>query len=148
MFHIYGPHGPTLLSNGRKYTVNSHMSLANNPQLHPSQSRAAGSLIASTRSRTTTSSTSTPRRRLARNGRSISSISTTGLSSPPLAQRKSHSTPFNNEPPANHLNRYMGGSIPGKIYEPVCYSGGIPAYKIEIREALDTMKGFEIVKNK
>lgn len=49
---------------------------------------------------------------------------------------------------ADHVNRYMGGSIPGKIYEPVCYSGGIPAYKIEIREALDTMKGFEVVKNK
>jgi hypothetical protein len=41
----------------------------------------------------------------------------------------------------------MGGSIPGKVYEPVCYAGGIPRYKREIREALDQMKGFEIVKN-
>lgn len=41
---------------------------------------------------------------------------------------------------------YMGGSIPGKVYEPVCYSGGIPAYAIEIREALDHMEGFDVVK--
>ena len=41
----------------------------------------------------------------------------------------------------------MGGSIPGKVYEPVCYSGGIPAYKIEIRKALDEWEeGFDIVK--
>ncbi|KAJ5321469.1 hypothetical protein N7476_004471 [Penicillium atrosanguineum] len=40
---------------------------------------------------------------------------------------------------------YMGGNVPGKIYEPVCYAGGIPAYIREIRAALDTMKGFEIV---
>lgn len=41
----------------------------------------------------------------------------------------------------------MGGSIPSKAYEPVCYSGGIPRYVREIREALDTMEGFEVVKN-
>lgn len=40
---------------------------------------------------------------------------------------------------------YMGGCIPGKVYEPVCYSGGIPAYKAEIRQALDSMEGFEVV---
>ncbi|KAJ5298264.1 uncharacterized protein N7443_006384 [Penicillium atrosanguineum] len=40
---------------------------------------------------------------------------------------------------------YMGGNVPGKIYEPVCYAGGIPAYIREIRAALDTMKEFEIV---
>lgn len=40
----------------------------------------------------------------------------------------------------------MGGSIPGKAYEPVCYAGGIPRYKQEIRQALDEMKGFEVVK--
>lgn len=40
---------------------------------------------------------------------------------------------------------YMGGSIPGKMVEPVCYSGGIPAYKAEIRKALDSMDGFGIV---
>lgn len=41
---------------------------------------------------------------------------------------------------------YMGGSIPGKVFEPVCYVGGIPAYATEIRQALDSMAGFDIVK--
>lgn len=42
---------------------------------------------------------------------------------------------------------YMGGSIPGKVYEPVCYVGGTPAYAAEIRQALDNMEiGFEIVR--
>ncbi|KAJ5670616.1 uncharacterized protein N7477_005979 [Penicillium maclennaniae] len=40
---------------------------------------------------------------------------------------------------------YMGGNVPGKIYEPVCYAGGIPAYARDIRAAFDTLKGFEIV---
>ncbi|KAJ5678844.1 hypothetical protein N7462_007088 [Penicillium macrosclerotiorum] len=40
---------------------------------------------------------------------------------------------------------YMGGSIPEKVFEPVCYPGGVPAYVEEIREALDSMEGFEIV---
>lgn len=40
----------------------------------------------------------------------------------------------------------MGGSIPGKVYEPVCYSGGIPAYAIVIRKALDNFEErFDIV---
>lgn len=42
---------------------------------------------------------------------------------------------------------YMGGSIPGKVYEPVCYSGGLPAYVAEIRQALDKWEeGFDLVK--
>jgi|SRR5688572_3288410 hypothetical protein len=41
---------------------------------------------------------------------------------------------------------YMGGNVPGKAYEPVCYAGGIPAYKNEIRAALDNLtEGFEVV---
>ncbi|PTB65004.1 FAD/NAD(P)-binding domain-containing protein [Trichoderma citrinoviride] len=42
---------------------------------------------------------------------------------------------------------YMGGSIPGKVYEPVCFPGGIPKYAILIREALDDMSGFNVVSN-
>lgn len=42
---------------------------------------------------------------------------------------------------------YMGGSIPGKVYEPVCYPGGIPKYAKLIRNALDEMTGFDIVSN-
>jgi len=41
---------------------------------------------------------------------------------------------------------YMGGSIPGKVFEPVCYAGGIPSYAAEIRQALDSMAGFDIAK--
>ncbi|EGR50085.1 uncharacterized protein TRIREDRAFT_76230 [Trichoderma reesei QM6a] len=42
---------------------------------------------------------------------------------------------------------YMGGSIPGKVYEPVCYPGGIPKYAKLIRHALDDMSGFDVVSN-
>ncbi|KAI0977108.1 hypothetical protein F4678DRAFT_411862 [Xylaria arbuscula] len=40
---------------------------------------------------------------------------------------------------------YMGGSIPGKVKEPVCYMAGISRYATEIRTALDSMDGFEKV---
>lgn len=39
----------------------------------------------------------------------------------------------------------MGGSIPGKVNEPMSYAGGVAGYKAEIRAALDSMKGFEVV---
>lgn len=43
---------------------------------------------------------------------------------------------------------YMGGSIPGKVYEPVVYSGGTVTYSVEIRKALDDMaSGFDLVKD-
>lgn len=41
---------------------------------------------------------------------------------------------------------YMGGSVPGKAFEQVNYAGGIPDYKIEIREALQNWNGFDVVK--
>lgn len=41
---------------------------------------------------------------------------------------------------------YMGGNIPGKVTEQLNYVGGIVNYKQEIRDALDTWKGFDIVK--
>ncbi|KAI1308918.1 hypothetical protein F5Y03DRAFT_349665 [Xylaria venustula] len=31
---------------------------------------------------------------------------------------------------------YIGGSIPGKVKEPVCYMAGIPQYATEIRAAI------------
>lgn len=40
----------------------------------------------------------------------------------------------------------MGGSVPGKAFEQVNYAGGVPMYKAEIREALKTWEGFEVVK--
>ncbi|RKL00761.1 Baeyer-Villiger monooxygenase [Fusarium oxysporum] len=109
MFHIYGPHGPTLLSNGLqgRWIVDCIDKIKNNNIKYINPEKKAGE------------------------------------------EWKKHIVELNNRTlfPTTR-STYMGGSIPGKIYEPVCYSGGIPAYKIEIREALDTMKGFEIVKNK
>ncbi|KAI1173983.1 hypothetical protein F4777DRAFT_414431 [Nemania sp. FL0916] len=40
---------------------------------------------------------------------------------------------------------YMGGSMPDKVVEPVCYTGGLPGYIKETRAALDSMEGFETV---
>lgn len=36
--------------------------------------------------------------------------------------------------------------MPGKAFEQVNYAGGVDKYKIEIREALQNWKGFEVVK--
>ncbi|KAJ5158180.1 uncharacterized protein N7500_007831 [Penicillium coprophilum] len=41
---------------------------------------------------------------------------------------------------------YMGGNIPGKVKEQLNYTGGIADYKREIRSALDSWEGFNIVK--
>ena len=41
---------------------------------------------------------------------------------------------------------YMGGNIPGKVTEQLNYVGGIVDYKREIRHALDTWEGFDIVR--
>lgn len=113
MFHIYGPHGPTLLSNG------------------PTTVAVQGRWIADT----------------------IAKIEANGIKyinpkKEAAAEWKRHIVELNDKSlfPTTR-STYMGGSIPGKVYEPVCYSGGIPAYAIEIRKALDDWeKGFEIVK--
>lgn len=42
---------------------------------------------------------------------------------------------------------YMGGNIPGKVKEQLNYTGGIVSYKSEIRSALESWKGFDVVKN-
>lgn len=41
---------------------------------------------------------------------------------------------------------YMGGSIPGKVFEQVNYGGGEYEYSKEIRAALPDFKGFNVVK--
>ncbi|KAJ4253395.1 hypothetical protein NW762_010552 [Fusarium torreyae] len=112
MFHIYGVHGPTLLSNG------------------PTTVEVQGRWIADCIDKM--------------NSNNIKYINP----KPGAANEwKQHILDLNNISlfPTTR-STYMGGSIPDKIYEPVCYSGGIPRYKREIREALDHMKGFEIVK--
>lgn len=112
MFHIYGPHGPTLLSNG------------------PTSVAIQGRWIAD----------------------AISKIEANGIKyiNPKIeaAEKwKRHVVDLNDKTlfPTTR-STYMGGSIPGKIYEPVCYSGGIPAYAGEIRKALDNLEeGFDVV---
>lgn len=112
MFHIYGAHGPTLLSNG------------------PSTVEVQGRWIVDC----------------------LEKMKLEGISyinPKPEASKawKDHIVKLNNMSlfPTTR-STYMGGSIPGKAFEPVCYAGGIPTYVTEIRQALDTMEGFEIVK--
>ena len=40
----------------------------------------------------------------------------------------------------------MGGCVPGKVKEPMCFMEGLPTYRGIIRGALDSMEGFEVVK--
>lgn len=111
MFHIYGAHGPTLLSNG--------------PSTVEVQGRWIVDLLDKMR----------------RND-----IKYVNPKREASEEWKKHVVELNNRSlfPTTR-STYMGGSIPGKPVEPVCYSGGIPAYKAEIRKALDSMDGFEIV---
>ncbi|KAI9368719.1 hypothetical protein BJX61DRAFT_550200 [Aspergillus egyptiacus] len=112
MFHLYGPHGPTLLRNG--------------PTCVAVQGRWIADMIAK--------------------------IEAHGLKyinpKPEAAEAwRRHIVELNDGTlfPTTR-STYMGGSIPGKVYEPVCYSAGIPAYAMEIRKALDSWEeGFELV---
>ena len=112
MFHIYGVHGPTLLSNG------------------PSTVEVQGRWIADTIDKM--------------ESQNIKYINPKAESAKAWKQ---HILDLNNKTLFPTVkSTYMGGSIPDKVFEPVCYSGGIPAYKIEIRKALDELNGFEVVK--
>jgi hypothetical protein len=112
MFHLYGPQGPTLLSNG------------------PSSVEVQGRWIVDT----------------------IKKIERDGL-------KYIDPTPEATKEWKKHINElsdkslfpttkstYMGGSLPGKAFEQTCYAGGIPAYAVEIRDALPEWKGFRTVK--
>ena len=112
MFHLYGPHGPTLLSNG------------------PSTVEVQGRWIADCIKKAT------------RQG--LKYINPTQEATQEWKKRinaLSDATLF-----PTTRSTYMGGSIPGKAYEQVNYAGGIPNYVVEIRDALDTWRGFETVK--
>lgn len=113
MFHIYGAHGPTLLSNG--------------PTTVAVQGRWISDAIAKIEA---------------------NDIKYINPKIEATDKWKDRVVKLNNRtlfPTAR--STYMGGSIPGKVYEPVCYSGGIPAYVTEIRAALDNWEeGFDIVK--
>lgn len=113
MFHIYGVHGPTLLSNG------------------PSTVEVQGRWIADCIDKM-----------------KAKDLKYINPKSEAVQNWKNHVIELNDKSlfPTTR-STYMGGSIPGKVYEPVCYSGGIPRYVQEIREALDHMTGFEKVAN-
>lgn len=112
MFHIYGVHGPTLLSNG------------------PSTVEVQGRWIADAIDK-------------------MEKQNIKYINAKPEAAKewKQHILDLNNRSLFPTVkSTYMGGSVPDKVFEPVCYSGGIPTYKVEIRQALDDMSGFEVVK--
>ena len=108
MFHIYGLHGPTLLSNG------------------PTSVEIQGRWIADCIEK------------MERNRMKY-------INPKPEAVKawKDHIVQLNDRSlfPTTQ-STYMGGSIPGKVKEPVCYSAGVATYSKEIREALDSMEGF------
>lgn len=112
MFHLYGPHGPTLLSNG------------------PSTVEVQGRWIMDC----------------------IQKIEREGLKyiNPTEEATRKWKKHINEISDATLFpttkSTYMGGSIPGKAFEQVNYAGGIPAYVVEIRDALDGWVGFETVK--
>ncbi|KAF7561485.1 hypothetical protein G7046_g2663 [Stylonectria norvegica] len=112
MFHIYGAHGPTLLSNG------------------PSTVEVQGRWILECIQKMV-----------------LNNIKY--IDPKPEASKawKDHVVELNNRTlfPTTK-STYMGGSIPEKAFEPVCFPGGIPLYVTEIRAALDSMEGFNIVK--
>ena len=111
MFHIYGVHGPTLLSNG------------------PSTVQVQGRWIADVIDKM--------------EKHNIKYINPKADSAKAWKQ---HILELNDRTLFPTVkSTYMGGSIPDKIFEPVCYSGGIPAYVVEIRKALDDMSGFDVV---
>lgn len=112
MFHLYGPHGPTLLSNG------------------PTSVEVQGRWIVDAI------------RQMERQG--IRYIDPTPEASRAWKTRinaLSDATLF-----PTTRSTYMGGSVPGKAFEQVNYTGGLPAYAQEIRAVLPDFKGFNVVK--
>ncbi|KID97940.1 Flavin monooxygenase-like protein, partial [Metarhizium majus ARSEF 297] len=114
MFHLYGPHGPTLLSNG------------------PTTAEVQGRWIADMLDKMQRQDIKyvNPKREAAREWtRHVVELNDKTL----IPTTKS---------------TYMGGNVPGKVYEPMCYAAGVASYRAEIRAALDSMQGFEVVSNR
>ncbi|KAF3762893.1 FAD/NAD(P)-binding domain-containing protein [Cryphonectria parasitica EP155] len=104
MFHMYGPHGPTLLSNG------------------PATVEVQGRWIADAITK------------MQRQG--IKYIDATQEATKTWKARINYLSDQTLFPTTR--STYMGGSVPGKAFEQVNYSGGLSKYKDEIREALNT----------
>lgn len=111
MFHIYGPHGPTLLSNG--------------PTCVEVQGRWIADAI----------------KQMERRG--IRSIDSTPEASRAWKKRINELSDRTLFPTTK--SSYMGGTIPGKPFEQLNYSGGLPMYAKEIRAVLPEFEGFTVV---
>ncbi|KAL2221751.1 putative steroid monooxygenase [Thermoascus aurantiacus ATCC 26904] len=112
MFHLYGPHGPTLLSNG------------------PTSVEVQGRWIVDAI------------RQMERQG--IRYIDPTPEASRAWKTRINALSDATLFPTVR--STYMGGSVPGKAFEQVNYTGGLLAYAQEIRAVLPDFKGFNVVK--
>jgi cation diffusion facilitator CzcD-associated flavoprotein CzcO len=112
MFHLYGPHGPTLLSNG------------------PTSVEIQGRWIADAI------------KQMER--QSIKYIDPTPESARAWKKRINELSDRSLFPTTK--STYMGGSMPGKVFEQVNYAGGEYAYSQEIRAVLPTFTGFNVVK--
>ncbi|KAH6603719.1 steroid monooxygenase [Trichoderma cornu-damae] len=113
MFHIYGPQGPTLLSNG------------------PTTVEVQGRWIADCIQKM-----------------QLNNIKYINPKHEASVAWKKNLVNLNNQSLFPTVrSTYMGGSVPGKVYEPVCFPGGIPQYAKLVRNALDDMSGFEVVCN-
>ncbi|KAF4155774.1 hypothetical protein CNMCM6069_007645 [Aspergillus lentulus] len=112
MFHLYGPQGPTLLSNG--------------PTTVEVQGRWVADAI----------------KQIERQG--IKYIDPLPESARTWKKRINELSDLTLLPTTK--STYMGGNIPGKVFEQGNYAGGIPQYLAEIRAALPRFDGFNIVK--
>ncbi|KAJ5387744.1 Steroid monooxygenase (CpmA) [Penicillium cosmopolitanum] len=113
MFHLYGPHGPTLFSNG------------------PTTVEIQGRWIAHTI------------KQMER--QNIKYINPTREAIETWKKRINHLSDITLFPTTK--STYMGGSLPGKVFEQVNYAGGEPAYAQEIRSVLPNFDGFDIAKS-
>ncbi|PIG86246.1 steroid monooxygenase [Aspergillus arachidicola] len=112
MFHLYGPHGPTLLSNG--------------PTTVEIQGRWIADAI----------------KQMERQG--IKYINPTAKAAKEWKAKINELSDKTLFPTTK--STYMGGSMPGKVFEQVNYAGGEYPYSKEIRAALPNFTGFDIVK--
>jgi len=111
MFHLYGPQGPTLLSNG------------------PTSVEIQGRWIADAI-------------RLMEH-RGIKYINPTAKAAEGWKKRINELSDCSLFPTTK--STYMGGSMPDKVFEQVNYAGGEYNYSQEIRAALPTFSGFDVV---
>ncbi|KAE8365731.1 hypothetical protein BDV27DRAFT_126352 [Aspergillus caelatus] len=112
MFHLYGPHGPTLLSNG--------------PTTVEIQGRWIADAI----------------KQMERQG--IKYINPTAKAAQEWKVKINELSDKSLFPTTK--STYMGGSMPGKVFEQVNYAGGEYPYSKEIRAVLPNFTGFDIVK--